>query len=103
MSKNVAVIGIVLLSMVFGGCDRDTKKEQPTPSDPTPASRVARKDWCAEHGVPEAVCTRCNPKLIADFKKKGDWCKEHNLPESQCVKCNPKLEAKFKAMAPKGS
>jgi hypothetical protein len=58
-------------------------------------------DWCKEHGVPESVCTKCNPALVADFQKKGDWCQSHALPESQCVKCNPALEAKFKAMAPK--
>ena len=49
----------------------------------------AAAEWCAEHAVPEALCTRCNPDLIADLKKKGDWCAEHTLPESQCELCNP--------------
>ena len=51
--------------------------------------------WCAEHGVPEGECTRCNSTLIAGFKDKGDWCDEHDLPESQCTKCDPKRADKF--------
>jgi len=48
-------------------------------------------DWCAEHAVPESVCTQCHPGLIADFKATGDWCAGHNLPESHCRLCNPGL------------
>jgi len=58
-------------------------------------------DWCPEHGVPESVCTRCNPALTEGFKKKGDWCKGHDLPESQCLQCHPELKEKFEAMKPK--
>ena len=46
-------------------------------------------EWCAEHDVPEAACTQCDPTLVAAFKAKGDWCGEHSLPESQCEACNP--------------
>ena len=67
----------------------------------TPTAKAEEPDWCAEHGVPESVCTKCHPKLIAEFKQKGDWCKEHNLPESQCTICDPSLKEKFAAMAPK--
>lgn len=52
---------------------------------------VERRGQCAEHGVPEALCTRCNPSLIAAFKANGDWCAEHGLPESQCMICHPEL------------
>ena len=62
---------------------------------------VTGADWCAEHGVPESQCTRCNSALIAAFKAEGDWCAGHDLPESQCIRCNPELKAKFRAMAPK--
>lgn len=65
------------------------------------SAKVDEADWCAEHGVPESVCTRCHPKLIAEFKQKGDWCDKHNLPKSQCIDCDPSLKAKFEAMAPK--
>jgi hypothetical protein len=59
-----------------------------------PANVVAgsHEDWCGEHAVPESMCTRCNPSLIAAFKATNDWCKEHGLPESQCLECNPDLK-----------
>jgi len=50
------------------------------------------EDWCGEHQVPESMCTRCNPSLIAAFKATNDWCDEHGLPESQCRICNPGLK-----------
>ncbi|MFW5920491.1 MAG: hypothetical protein ACOCUS_01525 [Polyangiales bacterium] len=46
-------------------------------------------DWCAEHALPESMCTKCNPELTAKLKEEGDWCKEHQLPESVCPQCNP--------------
>lgn len=101
MSKRMILIVIASSGMLFGGCDCSATKSEPAMTEATPSGRVARKDWCAEHAVPEAICTRCNAKLIPEFKKKGDWCKEHNLPESQCLKCNPALKEKFEAMAPK--
>jgi len=52
----------------------------------------SHEDWCGEHEVPESMCTRCNPSLIAAFKATNDWCAEHSLPESQCLKCNPDLK-----------
>jgi len=52
----------------------------------------SHEDWCGEHEVPESMCTRCNPSLIAAFKATNDWCGEHGLPESQCLKCNPDLK-----------
>mgnify|MGYP002806021972 CR=1 FL=1 len=54
----------------------------------TPGSHA---DWCGEHGVPESLCTRCNPDLIPAFQATGDWCEEHQLPQSQCRVCNPGL------------
>ena len=46
-------------------------------------------DWCAGCGLPESMCTVCNPGLTAAFKAKGDWCAEHGFPESVCPVCNP--------------
>ena len=53
------------------------------------ASTAVAADMCAEHGVLEAICTKCHPKLIAVFQAKGDWCKEHQFPESVCPICHP--------------
>ncbi len=90
----------LVAALTLASCD---SKKPPT-SDGKTAKTTARADepdWCAEHGVPESVCTKCHPNLIAEFKQKGDWCKEHNVPESQCVQCDPTLKAKFEAMVPK--
>lgn len=109
---------LILFSFPLGvpgcGCDRhqpaappteSASADKPAVSTSQPKAPLVPKveivDWCKEHGVPESICTRCNPALIAEFKKKGDWCSEHNLPESQCVPCHPELAEKFKAMAPK--
>jgi hypothetical protein len=54
--------------------------------------------WCDEHGVPEAECALCNPKLVESFKAKGDWCEKHDRPNSQCFACNPQKEAEFAAL-----
>lgn len=57
-------------------------------------SLIQKKGQCGEHGVPEALCTRCNPTLIPAFKAENDWCGGHSLPESQCLICNPELATK---------
>ncbi|MEW6250987.1 MAG: efflux RND transporter periplasmic adaptor subunit [Planctomycetota bacterium] len=72
------------------------RADQKTPSDEE-ARTADEGAWCPEHGVPEAVCTRCNPGLIAKFKAAGDWCAEHGLPESQCAKCHPEVTKKWAA------
>jgi uncharacterized protein with PIN domain len=48
---------------------------------------VAELGECAEHSVPEALCTACRPFLIPAFQAQRDWCGGHGLPESQCVAC----------------
>jgi cobalt-zinc-cadmium efflux system membrane fusion protein len=55
--------------------------------------------FCAEHGVPEAVCTKCRDDLEAVFRAENDWCAGHGLPESQCEACNPGVLDKWEAMA----
>jgi len=46
-------------------------------------------DWCSGHGLPESMCTKCNPELTEQFKAEGDWCAAHGFPESACPQCNP--------------
>lgn len=88
-------IGLLLgLATLLAGCDR---KPAPPAEGSAPATRATPADaaragegaMCAEHGVLEVVCTRCNPKLAPVFKAKGDWCAEHDLPESICPVCHP--------------
>ena len=81
-------------SFVIAGCSEESPPEAPSSaSQHAPASAVpgSHEDWCAEHEVPESMCTRCNPSLIPAFQATGDWCPEHGLPESQCRACNPDL------------
>lgn len=108
----IAMVFGVLVSLSLTACD---KKSDPAPAAPVGATEApaapaapataatsaehapagykpgSHEDWCGGHGVPESVCTRCNPKLIPAFKATGDWCAEHGLPESQCKACNPQL------------
>ena len=58
--------------------------------------------FCNEHGVPEAVCTKCNPTLIPVFKAKGDWCEEHGFPESFCPICHPERGGRPASEAARG-
>lgn len=87
--------------LLLAGCGKTGNTEGPdSASDAahngtTAASGDHEGWWCAEHGVPEEICTRCDSSLIAGFKEKGDWCDEHDCPDSQCFVCHPELEAKF--------
>lgn len=86
--------------LALSSCDKKQPAEQSN-AGATQQTAAAEPDWCAEHDIPESICTNCNKKLIADFKKSGDWCKEHDLPESHCALCNPDVKEKFEAMKPK--
>ena len=78
----------VLAVAILIGCQR-----QADPANPDkPASRHTASQegaFCKEHGVLEAVCTKCNPALVPVFKAKGDWCEKHGFPESFCPICHP--------------
>jgi cobalt-zinc-cadmium efflux system membrane fusion protein len=55
--------------------------------------------FCGEHGVPEALCTRCRSSLEAVFRAEQDWCGGHDLPESQCELCNPGVLDQYAGIA----
>jgi hypothetical protein len=93
-------LAAVALSLCFaaGSCTKDSAPHQAAP-DPAQSKHAApdavpgsHEDWCAEHEVPESMCTRCNPSLAAAFEATGDWCEEHGLPKSQCLACDPELK-----------
>lgn len=101
--KNHVLLATVMLiagSAAFTGCDKKPASTGATTGTKAESVRVTEVEWCGEHGVPESICTRCSPALIADFKQKGDWCDIHTLPKSQCIECDPSLKEKFAAMAP---
>lgn len=75
------VAGWLVAALVLSGCG-----ERAAPSSEAPAAKAEAREgaFCEEHGVLEAVCTKCNPKLIPVFQAKGDWCEEHGFPMSFC-------------------
>lgn len=99
--RTVFLTAALLGALSLGACEKKRASSEGNTGQTQETAAAEIPDWCAEHGVPESICTRCNKKLIAEFKQKGDWCKEHNVPESQCIECNPELAEKFAAMAPK--
>ncbi len=113
MTPARSVLLSTVLLFAFGCGQPNDPAQKPQPTAPAPAAEPKRaddapapgaghaaagvkpgshEDWCGEHQVPESLCTRCNPSLIAAFKASGDWCAEHDLPESQCKRCNPDLK-----------
>jgi hypothetical protein len=87
----------VLMAFALAACEKAGDPQSVAAASasvhaPAGAKAGSHEDWCGEHQVPESLCTRCNPSLIAAFKATGDWCEEHGLPESQCKICNPNLQ-----------
>jgi cobalt-zinc-cadmium efflux system membrane fusion protein len=81
---------LLLFSAAAVACGEGGKSGET--SGEAPASATPAEGMCGEHGVPEALCTQCNPALAEVFKAKGDWCEEHGFPESFCPSCNPNAE-----------
>lgn len=82
----------LLVALTLAGCrDGEPRGEASasTASAPSAAAAAAAQGTCAEHGVLEAVCTKCNPSLVPVFQAKGDWCAEHGFAESVCPICHP--------------
>ena len=102
MNRIPSLVATALLLLLTTACDRPAEKAPAPPSPagggagadhaPTGVAPGSYEDWCAEHEVPESLCTRCDPSLIAAFQAAHDWCDEHGLPESQCRTCNPSLQ-----------
>ena len=83
-------LGLLLaLGLLVGGCGHKADHEGQTPAATVAATAAGAEDMCAEHGVLEAICTKCHPKLIPVFQAKGDWCPEHGFPMSVCLVHHP--------------
>ncbi len=84
-----SILVLMLLATALGSaCQVNERSGEPTSANPRSAI-ADPADWCAEHGLPESKCTKCNPSLIPQFQQAGDWCAEHGFPESVCPLCNP--------------
>lgn len=79
----------LLPALVVVGLASCREKAAPPREGEAKASSDAGADGLCEHGVLQAICTKCNPKLVPVFQAKGDYCKEHGFPESVCPICHP--------------
>ncbi len=85
------MIPILLMGVgLLGGCISGPSLVE----EPDGAVSAVDPEMCSEHGVLEAVCTKCKPQLAAVFQAKGDWCVEHGFPESFCPICSPEREGR---------
>ncbi|WP_433933208.1 efflux RND transporter periplasmic adaptor subunit [Sorangium cellulosum] len=95
MPARVHIVVLVLLAALSGCKARGTDNTAQEKAEAKPRAAAAVEGaMCKEHGVLEALCTKCNPKLAPIFQAKGDWCKEHELPESICPICHPERGGK---------
>lgn len=82
---------VVVIALVLASCGT---KDEATKVSAEATGATTDGAMCAEHGVLEAICTKCNPKLIAVFKAKGDYCEEHGYPMSVCPIHHPERGGK---------
>ncbi|HKO51724.1 MAG TPA: efflux RND transporter periplasmic adaptor subunit [Polyangiaceae bacterium] len=85
---------LALLCALFVACKGPAAQSDASTATAKPPPVENSDGMCKEHGVLEAVCTKCNPKLIPVFRAKGDWCEEHGFPESICPLCHPERGGK---------
>jgi len=84
MRQQLYAAGALLLMLTGCQQQRASTTEAVSTRAEAPTAAAVAADMCAEHGVLEALCTKCHPKLIPIFQTKGDWCAEHGFPESIC-------------------
>ena len=89
MSRTLRFLLFVLLTFL-GACD---EKESPPPSEDVVSQKpqLDAEGRC-EHGLPPALCTKCNPSLVPVFQAKGDYCEKHGFAQSFCPICSPDAE-----------
>ena len=86
MRRILTMVTLVTLT-VATGCGKKDETKAPAAADQSAAKTKEAREaagLCQEHGVLQALCTKCNPKLAPVFQAKGDWCAEHGFPMSVC-------------------
>ncbi len=99
MRRLLCLLALMALAATAGcGESRSAQASNPAreaaSARPAPPPSNQEEGMCREHGVLEALCTKCNPKLAVVFQAKGDWCAEHGFPESICPQCHPERGGK---------
>ncbi|ACM18577.1 efflux pump, RND family, membrane fusion protein [Geotalea daltonii FRC-32] len=94
--RRLLILVILIPLAVASGCGKKEAAKAPEAAKQAAAEpkKEAEAGLCKEHGVLEALCTKCNPKLAPIFQAKGDWCAEHGFPESVCPICHPERGGK---------
>ncbi len=94
--RSLLILVTLIPLAVASGCDKKEAAKAPaaTQAAAEPKKETREAGICKEHGVLEALCTKCNPKLAPIFQAKGDWCAEHGFPESICPICHPERGGK---------
>jgi len=82
------LIVLALVALTSMGCDGGSPSVEEKPLATRP-DKADPDDWCAEHALPESMCTKCHPELVERYKAAGDFCAGHGLPESVCPLCHP--------------
>ena len=96
MRRFLILVAPLLLTVATGCGKKETAKAPEATKQSVAESKKETQaaGLCKEHGVLEALCTKCNPKLAPIFQAKGDWCAEHGFPESVCPICHPERGGK---------
>lgn len=82
---------LCLMALLALACGEEPRVAPKGKETPAPSGEAI----CQEHGIQEAICTRCNPALIAVFRAKGDFCEEHGFPQKACPICHPEKKGKI--------
>lgn len=86
MRRILTLVALIALAAA-SGCGKKDETKAPAAADQSAAKTKEAREaagLCQEHGVLQALCTKCNPKLAPIFQAKGDWCAEHGFPMSVC-------------------
>ena len=95
MKNLLSACSLALLLLGLTACGKSPAPAEVAAATKTSTGHTHEGWWCEEHGVPEAECAQCNPKLVAKFKADGDWCTKHDCPDSQCFICHPEFQEKY--------
>ncbi|MEZ4370747.1 MAG: efflux RND transporter periplasmic adaptor subunit [Polyangiaceae bacterium] len=85
----------LIVVLFLSGCREQQSGESASSAQPLASTLEVAEDAAGkcEHGLPDALCPKCHPQLMAVYKAKGNWCDEHGFPESFCPICHPNQQA----------
>jgi cobalt-zinc-cadmium efflux system membrane fusion protein len=86
--RSFPIVGLLCLLLASCGGEPPPQRETTTKSE-------AVNGVCQEHGIQEAICTKCNPSLIPVFRAKKNFCEEHGFPKSACPICYPEKKGQI--------